>query len=120
MKTDIKVAGTTFHKVPAAGIDIKREYMENGVPCADTDAILLPEPENAYDHEAVKVMVPLRDRQAFHIGYIPKDHPVKTMVKGVTKASMSIKDYAQVSNINASFVITEVEGLENVITGCNP
>lgn len=111
MKTNIKVAGTTFHKIPSIGIAIAAEFMDKNVPCANTEAILQPEPENPYDKKAVKVIVPLKDGQAFQIGYLPKEEPIKRQITAIKKAKLLIRDYGQVGTYNASFVITEVEGL---------
>lgn len=119
MKTQIKVAGTTFHPLPeGVGIQIVREYedtsnIKNGymqsIPCAQCMAVLQPEPENEYDPEAVKVLIPLKNGQAFHIGYIPKAEPVKWEIKVPTVAQVEIRDYGQMGNLNPSFVIIEIQ-----------
>lgn len=70
-----------------------------------------PEPENQYDKNAVKVVVPLKDGSAFQIGYLPKEEPIKRQIKSIKKAKLLIRDYGQVGAYNASFIITEVEGL---------
>lgn len=111
MQTNIKVAGSTYHPIPGIGIAVTEEFMENNVPCARTDAILQPEPENPYDPDAVKVIIPLKNGDAFHIGYLPKADPLKLQVKAIKKANMVIRDYSQVGAFNASFIITEVEGI---------
>lgn len=110
MKTNIKVAGTTFHPLPKqAKIAITQEFIENNVPCAVTDAILQPEPTNIYDSEAVMVYVKLTDGSAFHLGYVPKDEPMKKQIKNTTLASVMIKDYRQQGDFNLSYVITEIK-----------
>lgn len=112
MVTKIKVAGTTFHPIPkGARIAITKEEAVDNVPCAFTDAILLPEPTNAYDPEAVAVYIKMGDGSAFHLGYLPKTEPLKTQIKQTTLATILIKDYGQLGNYNASFVIIEVKGM---------
>lgn len=132
MQVEIKVAGTTFHPIPAGKkIQITSEFSMGGgstdafppasdangmtvaatggnVPCASAPGILMPEPTNEYDSEAVAVYIPLTDGTAFHIGYIPKASPVKTQIKVPTQAVITIKDYSQVGNLNPSFVITSI------------
>lgn len=112
MKTNIKVAGTSFHPLPeGARIKIEHEYQEGNLPCAMAKMVLQPEPTNEFDPEAVKVLVPLTDGSAFHLGYIPKAEPLKTRIKDVMAGSLTIKDYGQMGDLNASYVITEIIGL---------
>lgn len=112
MKTNIKVAGTTFHRLPAGlAIRINCEFEENEVPCAKVQGILMPEPTNVHDPEAVKVMVPLTTGEAFHIGYVPREEPLKRMVKGPLVVELVIRDFGRMGNYNAQYVITKVGGL---------
>lgn len=113
MKTNTKIAGTTFHPLPEGQfLRVKQTYNFDNVPCADADALLIPEPENQYDHEAVKVMVPLDNGQPFHIGYLPKDSELKRMIKRTYVASIMVKNYALNSpQYSPSWIITEVNGL---------
>ena len=113
MKTNTKIAGTTFHPLPEGQyLRIRQTYDFEAVPCADADAVLVPEPENQYDREAVKVLVPLDDGSAFHIGYLPKDSDLKRMVRKPHKASIMVKNYALNSpQYSPSWIVTEVEGL---------
>ncbi len=128
MKTNTKIAGTTFHPLPENEyVRVKKTYdfeelddtfrhggssFSRKIPCADVDAVLIPEPNNRYDPEAVKVMVPLESGQAFHIGYLPKDSELKKMVKSVHTASIMIKNFAMKNpHYNPSWIITEVYGL---------
>ena len=110
MKTKIKVAGTTFHPLPEGGrITITSEFEREGVPCASAQALLIPEPENENDPDAVNVLVRLSDGSPFHIGYIPKAEPLKWKIKAPTLASVVIRDYGQVvAGHNASFMITDI------------
>lgn len=113
MITNIKIAGTTFHPLPDGQfVRIKQTYNFEGVSCADADAILVPEPDNQYDPEAVKVLVPLENGQPFHIGYLPKESELKKLVRQNHAATVMIKNFA-VNNprYSASWIITEVKGL---------
>lgn len=110
MDTKLTVAGTTFHPIPeGVGLKVKDEGMDNGVPIAYIDAVLVPEPTNEYDPDAVQVFVPLKTDEPFVIGYIPKHAPVKTQITGPTLAKICIKDYRMVGNFNPSFVIEEIK-----------
>lgn len=110
MNTNIKVAGTTFHKLPAGeGLIVENEHLEDGVPVAYAKAILVPEPTNQYDADAVQVVVSLKTGKPFVIGYIPSVDPIKTQIKQATIAKVCIKDYRMVGNYNPSYVIEEVD-----------
>lgn len=113
MKTDVKVAGTSFHPIPDGQyLRVKQTYEFEGVPCADTDALLIPEPDNPHDPDAVRVMVPMDNGQAFHIGYLPKDSALKLMIKKACPATIMVKNFAMKnSQYSASWIITEVNGL---------
>lgn len=113
MVTNVKVAGTTFHPLPKDQyLRIRQSYEFENTPCADADAVLVPEPENPYDHEAVKVLVPLDNGEAFHIGYLPKDSELKRMVKSPLQATIMVKNFAAKNQqYSASWIITEVKGL---------
>lgn len=114
MKTEIKVAGTTFHPLPkGTAIAIEKEYTKNGVPCAEMECILVPEPENKYDPEAVKVMVKLTNGMAHQIGHLPAKEPLKVQIakrQQFLLATCEIIDYTQVGK-NASYVITAIQGI---------
>lgn len=111
MKTNIKVAGTTFHPLPVGtGIAVSAKQTIENVPCAVAQALLIPEPTNPYDSEAVQVVVKLTDGKAFVIGYLPAKEPLKTSIKTMTIATLLIKDYGQVGNYSPSFIITEIGG----------
>lgn len=113
MVTQTKITGTTFHPLPDGQyLRVKQTYDFEGIPCADADALLIPEPDNQYDPEAVKVMVPLESGQPFHIGYLPKDSELKQMVKQPHPATVMIKNFALNNpQYSPSWIITEVKGL---------
>lgn len=116
MTTNVKIAGTTFHPLPDGEyLRVGRTYEFEGTPCADTNAILMPEPTNQYDKDAVKVMVPLENGQAFHIGYLPKDSDLKRQIAQSGKTCLAIvmvKNFASKNpQYSPSWIITEVQGL---------
>lgn len=116
MNTNIKVAGTTFHPLPENDyLTVKSTYEVEGVPCADTDAVLMPEPGNRHDPYAVQVFVRLDNGTAFCIGYLPKDEPLKMTISAAKRpvtATVMVKNYAAKNQqYSASWIITEVSGL---------
>lgn len=109
MKTNIKVAGTTFYAVPVgAGIKIERELPVGDCPCALTTAVLKPEPENKHDENAVAVYIELGTGNAHKIGYLPKNEPLKTQITHPVLAALLIKDYGQVGALFPSYVLVEI------------
>lgn len=113
MQTQVKVAGTTFHPLPEGEfLKVKNTYTFEGVSCADADCILVPEPTNPHDPEAVMVIVPLDSGNPFHIGYLPKDSSLKRLVTHSYAGTVMVKNFA-LSNpqYSASWIITEVVGL---------
>lgn len=116
MKMNVKIAGTAFHPLPEGEyLRVDRTYEFESTPCADTNAVLIPEPMNQHDSEAVKVMVPLENGQPFHIGYLPKDSTLKRQIARNRKsyvASVMVKDFGiKNPQYSASWIITEVHGL---------
>lgn len=104
-----KVAGTTFHPLPQGkNIVIEGEsYQVNDVPTAHAKAILSPEPDNAYDPDAVQVFVKLNTGEPFHIGYIGKDEPWKTKITEPTIATLRISDYTD-NGYNPSYAVIAI------------
>ena len=113
MQTNIKVAGTTFHPLPEGGyVKVEQKFQSGDVPCAIAKAVLIPEPENPYDPGAVKVLVPLEDGSAFHIGYLPKAEPLKAQIKAPVPARVKIFNHtANNPALSPSWVIMEVLGV---------
>lgn len=116
MNANIKIAGTTFHLIPEGKyLKVSETYMFENVPCANTNAVLMPEPENVHDSLAVKVMVPLDDGSAFHIGYLPRECSLKPTIAQSGKsylATIMVKNFAHNNpHYSAPWIITEVQGL---------
>lgn len=106
----IKVAGTTFHKLPS-GMFLKPDTVGtcNDTPAAFFTAILMPEPTNVYDPQAVQVLLQTTTGDAFVVGYMPKDEPMKARILKPTMANVTIIDYGRVGNYNPSYIITGIE-----------
>lgn len=116
MVTNVKIAGTTFHQIPEGKyLKVNNTFNFEDTPCANTSAILLPEPDNPHDKNAVKVMVPLDDGQAFHVGYLPKESDLKAQIAKTGNSYLAVvmvKNFASKNpHYNASWIITEVQGL---------
>lgn len=116
MQTQTKIVGTTFHPLPKDRyVKVRQTYEFEGIPCADVDALLVPEPGNQHDPEAVMVLVSLDDGEAFHIGYLPRESELKKQVSGGNisrTASIMIKNFALNNpHYSPSWIITEVPSL---------
>lgn len=108
--TEIKVAGTTFHPLPPDTFLRPNNIEEiDGVPVAYFDALLVPEPTNQFDPDAIQVILPTTAGNAFMIGYMPKLEPLKTAIKEPTLANVLVKDYRAVGNYNPSYIIMSIE-----------
>lgn len=105
-----KVVGTTFRPLPSdKTIQIDGKPFEvDGVPTAITQAILVPEPTNEFDPNAVQVVVKLNTGEAFAIGYIGKDDPWQARITQPTLAKLRISDYRDAGNYNPSYNIIDV------------
>lgn len=80
-----KVVGTTFrfkeqgekHYTEFAGVIDKT----GDIPTLSGTAILMPEPDNAYDPNAVLVIAKMKDGSAFKLGYLPKGSKLQREIK---------------------------------------
>lgn len=94
--TITKIVGSTFHPLPE-GKTIKmhsKEFEYHGVPAILTRAVLMPEPSNPHDPEAIMVLLELTTGESFHIGYIGKDSPIKTQITEPQAGIVRIVDYS--------------------------
>ena len=97
-----KVVGTTFHKLlPTQKIAIMNEIEHGDVPAAKAQAILIPEPTNQFDPEAVQVVVKLQTGEPFVLGYLPKESPYKKQITANCLATLIILDYQSVGYNNS-------------------
>ena len=107
-----KVVGTTFrfseqgekHYTEFAGIEDK----SGDVPTLTGKAILIPEPTNPYDPNAVLVIAQMKDGTAFNLGYLPKGSQLQQNVKSNTLAILHVTAYSEGGDFNDAFTV-EVE-----------
>lgn len=107
-----KVVGTTFrfaeqgekHYTEFAGTIDKT----GNVPTLSGTAILMPEPNNAYDPNAVLVIAKMKDGSAFKLGYLPKGSQLQREIKSNTIAKLNIIAYSEGGDFNDAFTV-EVE-----------
>lgn len=109
--TLFKVVGTSFRPLPPNKfIEIlDKPFDIDGVPTALAQAVLVPEPTNEYDPNAVQVVVKLNTGEAFPIGYIGKDDPWQARITKPVLATLRISDYSQVGNYNPSYSAIDVQ-----------
>lgn len=114
MQTNVKIAGTSFHPLPAEEtVCVETTGVQAGVPWAKLSAILMPEPENPHDPDAVKVLIPLSSGKVFHIGYLPRTSELKYRIKTMRPAKVLCEDYTCGNpNLSPSWKVVEVQGLE--------
>lgn len=99
-----KVVGITFRPQPEFNT-IKGEKKDaNGVPYTIGQALLIPEPSNAYDPNAVAVVIELEDGGSAHIGYLPKGTQLYTDVTAPTLARVHAFNYDMVG-MNRSYKV---------------
>lgn len=108
--TEIKVAGTTFHPLPQNTFLAPNNTDEvDGIPVAYFTAVLMPEPTNQFDPDAVQVILPTTTGNPFMIGYLPKDEPLKMAITEPVMGEVMVKDYRVAGNYNPSYIITSIE-----------
>lgn len=81
-----KVVGTTFRPQPEVSQfngDIDGNIIRG-------KAILVPEPDNEFDPTAVAVIAELKDGSPHHVGYIPKDSPLKQYIDKSTPCDFKV------------------------------
>lgn len=95
-KTIAKVVGTTFRPLPEGDFVKKHgeEFRFSNNPAILARAVLMPEPDNPHDPDAVKVMVEMRSGIPFQIGYIGKNDPLKGQIKRAQPAMLRVVDYS--------------------------
>lgn len=106
MEITEKVVGTSFREQHAftdfAG-DISNK---DNVPVMHSQALLMPEPKNPYDPNAIMVIAKLEDGSPAHIGYVGRDSELYQLVEAPTPVKLTIMGYAEVGSYNNSFTIT--------------
>ncbi len=85
------------------------ESNEDGVPVIHGYAVLVPEPTNPYDSNAVMVIAKLKDGSAYHLGYLGKGSELQKKIKTNTLSELIIKGYSEVGSYNDSYEISVSE-----------
>lgn len=109
-KTISKVVGSTFHPLPEdKRIKVHGSVFDlDGNPAILTRALLIPEPDNKYDSDAVKVVLELTNGEPFHIGYVGKEDPLKTQIESVRPCLIRVIDYTDTGH-NISYQIVHLQ-----------
>ena len=99
-----KVVGTTFRTHPdvasfAGTIDNTGE-----IPVFTGRAILMPEPTNEYDTNAIAVVAEIKDGKTHHLGYCAKNGEFYTTVTNPTLVTLRIYGYSTIG-LSDSFQI---------------
>lgn len=98
-----KVVGTSFRKQPDFSQFDGQETDVNNIPVKKMKALLLPEPDNQYDPNAVKVIVPLTSGKAHHLGYLGKSSELYKIIKQPTAVELAVLNYPAVGDYNMSY-----------------
>lgn len=105
-----KVVGTSFREQPSFHEFGGELHDVNNVPIRKMKALLLPEPENPYDPNAIKVVAPLANGSAHHLGYIGKNGELYGIIKKPTAVELAVIDYPSVGNYAISYEIRYLKG----------
>lgn len=105
-----KVVGTTFQEYKHyKEYFALNEDIENGVVAVTTIALLIPEPDNAYDPNAVMVVGKLANGQAHQIGYLrsaTRGGELQLRIKQPQQASLRILAYSDNGDFNDTYTVT--------------
>lgn len=85
------------------------EEIENGVSAIEIPALLIPEPENPYDPNAVMVVGKLKNGQPHHIGYLKnaeKGGKLQPLIKEPKPATVRLLAYSDNGDFNDSYIVT--------------
>ena len=102
-----KVVGTTFR--PYMPIEAYEGTLESDtdVPVLNTTAVLMPEPTNEYDPNAIAVLTKLQTGDTHHIGYLSKSGELYRKINEPTLARLTIYAYSKwESKYNDSVYVT--------------
>lgn len=105
-----KVVGTTFqeHKDYSEYFAIS-EDVEHGATAITSIALLMPEPDNPYDPNAVMVIGKLKNGQPHPIGYLQsaaKGGQLQLKIKQPQQASLRIIAYSDSGAFNDAYIVT--------------
>lgn len=104
-----KVVGTTFN-APHYYKDFAGQVDPNGeTPTLVGEAILMPEPTNQYDPNAVAVIAKMADGSPFKLGYLGKGTPMQAAIKAPTMAKLVVIAYSENGDYNDSYLVEVAE-----------
>ena len=104
-----KVVGTTF-TFQEHGNKHFEEFVGENVDCQATptrvgQAILMPEPTNPFDANAIAVVVQMTDGKPFRLGYLSKTGLLYTKITAPTLAKLIITAYSEGGDYNDSYQV---------------
>ena len=114
---ELRIMGTSFYKEDVRPETINKQFVARSksgvINTYEVDFTLQPEPDNPYDKNAVKVMVPQIDGTFTHIGYVGHDFIKKYPITESTVMSGLMVDFSNGKFKNVSYRIEfDVEALD--------
>lgn len=105
-----KVVGTTFqeHKAYTEYFAVS-EDVDHGATAITSVALLMPEPDNAYDPNAVMVIGKLKNGRPHPIGYLQsaaKGGQLQLKIKKPQQATLRIIAYSDSGDFNDTYIVT--------------
>lgn len=109
MQIEQKVVGTTFafEEQRPLKIDDFDGTISNfdGTPQLIGSAVLMPQPDNKFDPNAVMVIAKLKDGSTFRIGYLPRGSELYESVKKPVLARLIVLGYSVVGDYNDEYSV---------------
>ena len=100
-----KVVGTTFNETHYYKDFAGQVDSDAGTPTLVGEAILMPEPTNQYDPNAVAVIAKMADGSPFKLGYLGKGTPMQAAIKAPTMAKLVVIAYSENGDYNDSYLV---------------
>lgn len=104
-----KVVGTTFRTQRPLSDYAEETQIIDGIPSVTVPVVLMPEPTNEHDPNAVAVIARIKDGSAHHVGYLGTKGQLYHQITKPTLSTMMIKDFTVIGK-NASYIIITNEG----------
>lgn len=99
-----KVVGTTYRNHPAVSSFAGTIDTTGEIPVFTGRAILMKEPTNEYDQNAVAVLAEMKDGSSHHLGYCAKNGEFYTTINAPTLVTLRIYGYSTIG-LSDSFQI---------------
>ena len=110
-----KVVGVTKYQNDPERFEKKLIAGGNGCQEYETKFVLMPEPDNPYDANAVKVLVPTTDGDLHHMGYLPRDFVAAHPITESMEMEGNILDYSGGKFKTVSYQMPlDIERLDNM------